>query len=91
MKIDSLQHPAVADNTIKKPAAKQATEARQTLQAGSAYNVSISPQAQQASSHSSEEGAMHSRLAVIREQLASSTYNISGREVATKILSLLNG
>jgi len=92
MKIDTLQNSGMADTVIRNPAAKQVNEDRQTRHTGSAYNVSLSPQAQQASTaQNNDEAAMYSRLAEIREQLATSTYNISGREVAMKILGLLNG
>lgn len=94
MKIDSTHqnHPAAPVGALKKTAARPANESRQSQDSGSAFSVSLSVQAQQvAAGNKVGEAVSQSRIADIREQLASSTYNISGRDVAAKILSLLKG
>ena len=52
-----------------------------------AFNVQISPAATQ----KSEDEARLERLNAIRQQLAEGTYNISGKDVANKILKVLKG
>jgi flagellar biosynthesis anti-sigma factor FlgM len=95
MKIDTAQqnYAAELDSAHRKPDAKPTVESRQPLQAGSAtFNVSLSTQAQQAAAQDKvEEEASRTRVDAIREQLASGTYSISGKDVATKMLRLLKG
>ena len=92
MKIDpTQQNQATAlDSIRKKPSTKPTEESRQPQQVGSAFNVSLSSQALQAAAPNKvNEEAIRANVVAIRDQLASGTYNISGKDVATKILSLL--
>ena len=95
MKIDTAQQKYITalDSTRKIPSTKQAEESRQSPQPGnSAFSVNLSAQAQQAAAPDRvDEEARQAKIAAIREQLASGTYSISGRDVAKKILSLLKG
>jgi flagellar biosynthesis anti-sigma factor FlgM len=55
-----------------------------------AYNIQISDKVKEMMSVSSEEEAIRlDKVAAIREQLAMGNYNISGKDVADKILKAL--
>ena len=54
---------------------------------GDAFNVQLSTAATQGS----EDEVRLERLNAIRQQLAEGTYNISGKDVAEKILKVLKG
>ena len=75
----------LADTTS--PSSKAKSVASQpTVASASADNVSISPVAAQLSG---DEALHHERLLSIRRQLSEGTYNISGKDVASKIISVL--
>jgi|GEM_PF-805919 len=97
MKIDQqIQHPAVTPGNTQKigfpDSAKEAPNADK-----SAFNISISKEAGQllkvielsASASTSEFEIRWGKVGAIREQLASGNYNISGKDVALKILNAL--
>jgi len=74
---NTAQHPAAETQQAQ----KRATEA---------YSVDLSPTTeQQRSSAQSADEISRERVAAIRDQLASGTYNISGKDVANKILGVL--
>ena len=57
-----------------------------------AYSVEISSDAGQTmGAAQDEEEARRAKVAAIRDQLASGSYNISGKDVASKILGALKG
>jgi len=91
MKIDSAQqnYAAELDSEQEKPAG----ESRQLPQQGKAsYKLHLSAHTQQASAEDkTEEEARRAKVEAIMEQLASGTYSISGKDVATKMLRLLKG
>lgn len=76
---------------LKKSALQGIVEPPQPKQAGEAFSVKLSSKAEQLSKAQSQEDISHDRVAAIRAQLASGTYNISGRDVANKILGVLKG
>lgn len=59
----------------------------QLLAIKDADTVRISPEAEKMN----EDAVRQERLASIREQLAAGTYNISGKDVASKIINALKG
>lgn len=76
----------------KKPAAKGVAEtAKPARQTDEAFSVKLSSKAEQLSKAPSPEEISRARVAAIRDQLASGTYNISGKDVANKILGVLKG
>lgn len=95
MNIDTAQqkYPTALDSDRKKPVAKPSEESGQLLQPeNAAFSVRLSAQAQQAAAPDKvDEEARRAKLDAIREQLASGTYSISGKDVATKMLRLLKG
>ena len=80
-----------ADTALKKTAARSAEEAQAAKQPDSAaFTVSISPTAEQLlKAAPTEEEIRRDKVAAIRDQLASGSYNISGKDVASKILNAL--
>ena len=93
MKIDiSPQNYANAPGSVRNTTStKPMEESRQPQQVGSAFSVSLSAQAQKAAAQNKvSEEALRKSVDTIREQLASGTYSISGKDVASKILGLLN-
>ncbi|NVN90024.1 MAG: flagellar biosynthesis anti-sigma factor FlgM [Desulfuromonadales bacterium] len=88
-KLESTQK-TVTTRTTKEAAAPDKTGA-------AAFSVTISKTAGQlakatellAKAPAAEDGIRHERVAAIREQLASGSYTISGKDVATKILNVL--
>lgn len=95
MKIDTAQqnYLAALDSTPHEPATKHADESRQRPQPkNTAYNVHLSEQAHQsAEPEKVGEEERRAKIAAIKDQLASGAYSISGKDVATKILTLLKG
>jgi anti-sigma28 factor (negative regulator of flagellin synthesis) len=57
--------------------------------ASMAYSVDLSPTTEQQHIPLSPDEISHARVTAIRDQLASGTYNISGKDVANKILGVL--
>ena len=80
------------DDQLKKTAPQAATETPQPAKpADDAFSVHISPTAEQKSTLQDANEISRDRVAAIRDQLASGTYNISGKDVANKILAVLKG
>lgn len=84
---------AAVEPALKKSAARPAEEAKTAQKpADAAFKVSFSPMAEQLiKATPSEETIRREKVDAIREQLASGTYNISGKDVAVKILNALKG
>lgn len=61
---------------------------KKTASAGDAFIVELSSKIKQMSEPQDDE-ARQARVAAIRSQLATGDYNISGKDVANKILDLL--
>jgi len=77
---------------LRKPALQGVVEPPQPAkQTGEVFSVKLSSKAEQLSKTQSPDEISHDRVAAIRAQLASGTYNISGRDVANKILGVLKG
>ncbi len=81
------------DAVKKKPATQAAQKAQQTgKQAGGAFDVQFSKAVELISTPAAEDDQIRTaKVESIRKQLASGTYNISGRDVAEKILNALKG
>jgi flagellar biosynthesis anti-sigma factor FlgM len=78
------------DAQLKKAATHVATDTPQPAKpAGGAFSVELSTNAEQLNKPQSHDEISHDRVAAIRDQLAAGTYNISGKDVATKILNVL--
>jgi negative regulator of flagellin synthesis FlgM len=84
---------AAVEPTVKKPATRPVEETKTAQKpANAAYKVSFSPMAEQLlKATPSEEQVRREKVDAIREQLASGSYNISGKDVAVKILNALKG
>jgi flagellar biosynthesis anti-sigma factor FlgM len=59
--------------------------------AGDAFSVELSSKTEQLQNPQNPDEISRDRVAAIRDQLASGTYNISGKDVANKILGVLKG
>lgn len=87
MKIEHVTpHPAVAPERRPK---QQPTARLPDPQNEEAYSVSLSSLPKHGIPESDEEEIRRAKVAAIRDQLASGTYNISGKDVANKILGAL--
>lgn len=90
MKVDDRvsNYMTLLQSQTDKPAAQpgQASGSRATTEAPPA-EVALSPTAVQLA----EDEARRERLNIIRQQLAEGSYNISGKDVAKKILNVLKG
>lgn len=95
MKIESgnKSNIAVLDVTLKKTAARPTDGASQSAKAESkAFSVQLSTAVERMNTSAPEdEEIRRQKVDAIRQQLASGTYNISGKDVANKILSTLKG
>jgi len=82
---------AKADALLKKPATRPVDETQITNPAEvAAFKVNISPIAEQLlKAAPTEEEIRRDKVAAIRDQLASGSYSISGKDVASKILNAL--
>lgn len=92
MKIENESiHPFSAQETqAKKPARLSGTEKPQPAKPVSdAFSIELSPAAEQLNPPRDPDEISRARVAAIRDQLASGTYNISGKDVANKILGVL--
>lgn len=90
MKIDGTLYSQAPLPSSQPRRAKDARAAEQQPQQPTkedAVSVQLSSQATQMSS----DAIRQNRLASIREQLSAGTYNISGKDVANKILNALKG
>ena len=91
MKIDDRvsNYMELLKNEAAKPgvSAPTATGVQATTETLPPVAVDISSAAQQLA----EDEARRERLSIIRQQLAEGSYNISGKDVADKILNILKG
>jgi flagellar biosynthesis anti-sigma factor FlgM len=78
--LEALRNRAVAPTAAESPHAAKTTD--------EAFRVDISPTAEQVKSQDTDE-ISHDKVAAIRDRLAAGTYNISGKDVAKKILGVL--
>jgi len=77
---------SILNNESGKPAARAKGDAGQpSLRGGDAVNVELSATALQMA----EDEARLEKLNIIRQQLAEGSYNISGKDVAEKMLKIL--
>ena len=95
MKIESGQqnYSATLDATQKKATARPKDGSAQPAKADSnAFSVELSTAVDQMSTPAREDDEIRrQKVDAIRQQLASGTYNISGKDVADKILNALKG
>jgi flagellar biosynthesis anti-sigma factor FlgM len=94
MKIESgtQNSSLLLDITRNKAAATQAkAEQPQAKQSGAAFSVQLSAAVEKMKSPPEEDAIRRDKVASIRAQLAAGTYNISGKDVASKILNALKG
>lgn len=92
MKIEQGAAPIVSSPAgAQKRAAVDSRKKPEARAEDPAYNVYLSAAAEQMTSVDQEEEARRAKVAAIRDQLASGSYNISGKDVASKILGALKG
>lgn len=95
MKIEnsSAQFAVPLDGTHKKAAVESPEKGKTAAKVeDAAYVVEFSKTAQKMAAPSQdEEEIRRAKVAAIRDQLASGSYNISGKDVANKILGALKG
>ena len=92
MKIENrLQNLIPPQAVQKKPAVTQPESAQNTKQAGDAFSLKLSAAVERMQETPEEDAIRKARVEAIRNQLASGTYNISGKDVANKILKALKG
>ena len=94
MKIDtgirSLAGPQ--GKTIKDSTARKGADIQSTQDEGDAFSVKLSSTTEKLLSGAlAEDTISWEKVTSIRDQLAAGTYNISGRDVATKMLNALMG
>ncbi len=90
MKVESgTQNGPVLVDTIHKKTV--ATPAKAAQQPGAAYSVQLSAAVEQMKTTPEDDTVRLDKVAAIRDKLASGAYNISGKDVANKILSALKG
>lgn len=94
MKIDtgigSLAGPQ--NKTIKGSTVRKSGDIQSTQEEGGAFSVKLSSTTEKLLSGTSAEDTINwEKVNSIRDQLAAGTYNISGKDVATKILNALIG
>ena len=90
MKIDNRisDYMALLNSSTVKPGTQSAHATESPTTPGAASSeVAISPSAVQLA----EDNARRERLNAIRQQLAEGSYNISGKDVADKMLNVLKG
>ena len=87
MKVESgTQSIALSDSLHKKTVAASAKAAQQP---GEAFSVQLSAAVEQMKATPEEDAVRRDKVAAIRDRLAAGTYNISGKDVANKILDAL--
>ncbi|GFE62181.1 flagellar biosynthesis anti-sigma factor FlgM [Geobacter sp. AOG2] len=80
------------DKTIKGSTARKSSESQSTQEEGDAFSVKLSSTTEKLlSSAPAEDTIRWEKVTSIRDQLAAGTYNISGKDVATKMLNALMG
>lgn len=84
---------AAADATRKKSAGRQPEEAQQPAgKPGDAFSVQLSATVERMKTPPVENDNVRlDKVEAIRKQLAAGTYNLSGKDVADKILNVLKG
>lgn len=92
MKIENVQknYSEVLDPTRKKTAARPADGPLQPAKADNAFSVQLSTSVERMNTPEDDE-IRRQKVEAIRQQLASGTYNLSGKDVANKILNTLKG
>jgi len=68
---------------------KAAAPAKAAQQSGEAFSVQLSAAVEQMKATPEDDAARRDKVAAIRDRLAAGTYNISGKDVANKILDAL--
>ena len=89
MKIENTSMSSITQmETLQKKATPHETTPP-AKSAGEAFSVELSSTTEQRPAAQSPDEISRERVAAIRDQLASGTYNISGKDVANKILGVL--
>lgn len=94
MKINTGIQPPVGpqNKTIKGSSARKSAAAQSAQEEGDAFSVKLSSTTEKLLSGApAEESVNWEKVTSISNQLAAGTYNISGKDVATKMLSALTG
>jgi flagellar biosynthesis anti-sigma factor FlgM len=94
MKIEIGPHNSILPltNAKKSAATRPAEEAKSAKPGDNAFSVLLSKAAEKAAAPAQNDDEIRqARVAAIRDQLAAGTYNISGKDVANKILKALKG
>jgi negative regulator of flagellin synthesis FlgM len=76
---------------LKKKSAASAKGAQTAGKPNEAFSVQLSTAVDKATSNLDNDEVRRDKVEAIRKQLASGTYNISGKDVADKILNVLKG
>lgn len=86
-----LHIPATAEtHPVKHDGNGAAAVSKTAVKPGSeAFNVQLTEIARQLQESVKSDDISHDKVAAIRDQLASGTYSISGKDVANKILGIL--
>ncbi len=80
-------------DNLKKPAVRKSEESSQSAkQQSDAFAVQLSSTVEQMKTPPAEsDDIRQAKVDAIRQQLATGTYNISGKDVANKIIGVLKG
>ena len=92
MKIENGASSAIPqmETLQKKPTTPAVREAAQAAKpTDDAFSVKLSSEAEQLNKPQNSDEINRDKVAAIRDQLAAGTYNISGKDVANKILGVL--
>ena len=90
MKIENrLQNLLPPQAAVQKKAAAKPSEGVQNTAKQPAFSLELSAALEQMKATPNEDDIRRDRVEAIRSQLASGTYNISGKDVANKILKAL--
>ncbi|HEY4744970.1 MAG TPA: flagellar biosynthesis anti-sigma factor FlgM [Desulfuromonadaceae bacterium] len=76
---------------LKKSASAPAKKAQAQQKPDGAFSVQLSTAVDKMTSNLENDDVRRDKVEAIRKQLASGTYNISGKAVADKILTVLKG
>ena len=94
MKIDTGIQPLAGpqNKTIKGSSARKSADTQSAKEEGDAFSVKLSSTTEKLLSGTpAEETINWDKVTSISNQLAAGTYNISGKDVATKLLNALTG
>jgi len=91
MKIDEIGINALTNTVLEPRKTKPAPDAKeQVAETGKAFDVHMSEAVRQMiQAMPDEDEVRREKVAAIRDQLASGSYNISGKDVASKMLDAL--